>query len=155
MKKLIVIMDRGSLHGYQLVGGKRGKSDRIQTVHSHDNVEAHIRFGRRVTDQAGRFPAGNGGGRSSGGMSRGEHHNFEIETEKRLIQLQAETVKELLNGDKYDGWYLAAPQSMNQRVLDQLDPSSRERLEKNLAADLTKVHPQEILSRFKEAEPVS
>jgi hypothetical protein len=152
MKKIIVLMDLACLHGYRLVRDEIGNSERLEAVHHHDNADAHTRFGQRVSDQAGRFPSGNG--TRGGAMSQGEDHNSRIETERRLIHLQVEQLKRLLDAEHYDAWYFAAPHAINHRIIDQLDDGHRRRLHKNLPADLTKMQPIQVLERFKAADPI-
>jgi len=152
MKKLIVLMDMGCLYGYKLVRDELGGGDRLEAIHRHDNVDAHLRYGEKVTDQAGRFASGQGG--RGGSMSQGEDHNGRAETEKRLINLQLEQLKSLLESSRYDSWYLAAPGSMNNRIIEGLPSNHRNRLHKNLTADLTKLPPQQVLERFRQADAV-
>lgn len=152
MKKLIVLMDLGCLYGYRLIRDEIGGSDRLEAVHRHDNVEAHTRFGERVTDQAGRFPSGHGA--RGGAMSQGEDHNGRMEAERRLISLQIEQLSALLEQSRPDAWYLAAPGTINHRIVEALPPTHRQRLHKNLAADLTKLPAQQVLERFRAADPV-
>lgn len=152
MKKLIVLMDLGCLYGYRLVRDEIGGGDRLEVIHRHDNVDAHQRFGQKVTDQAGRFPFGHGG--RGGSLSQGEDHNGRMEIERRLVNLQLEQLKSLLESSPCDAWYLAAPGSINNRIVEGLAPGHRERLHKNLAADLTKLPPQQVLERFRAAEAV-
>ncbi|HPA20862.1 MAG TPA: host attachment protein [Verrucomicrobiae bacterium] len=152
MKKLIVLMDLGCLYGYRLVRDEIGGSDRLEAVHRHDNVDAHVRFGQKVTDQAGRFPSAKNV--RGGSMSQGEDHNGRTETERRLINIQLEQLKSLLDQSSCDAWYLAAPGNINHRIIEGLLPIHRQRLHKNLAADLTKLPPHQVLERFRAADPV-
>lgn len=152
MKKIIVLMDLGCLYGYRLVRDEPDGSDRLEPIHRHDNIEAHARFGERVTDQAGRFPSGHGA--RGGAMSQGEDHNGRTEAARRLLSLQLGQLRSLLEDARPDAWYLAAPSTINQRILDGLPEDHRRRLHKNLAADLTKLPIPQVLARFRSADPV-
>src|SRR5947208_170374 len=69
-------------------------------------TEAHGRLLDKVTDRAGRFPS-NG----SPGMSIGENHNLQLETERRLLKQVAERIETLVKNEHY--WFLAANAEIN------------------------------------------
>ena len=47
-----------------------------------------------------------------------------------------------------DGCWLAAHKEINQQILDELPPSTRNRISKNLPRDLTKLEQKELLDQF-------
>ncbi len=118
----------------------------LQLIKHYENTDAHARQGERLTDQAGRFPGGKSG--EAGGMGYGENHNEKSETRKRLIERLAKSLNDLLEEEKFDGWFLAAPKEINQQVLDRLENGASALLKKNLSLDLTKAGKKELLERF-------
>jgi hypothetical protein len=146
MKKLIVVMDLGCLKGFRVSKDELSGAERIEVLEEFENPDAHARFGDKVTDQAGRFPGGSNG---HGVMSQGEKHLNE--QRKRLLRQLTERLHGLLRREGCDIWHLGASREINHRVLESLDADARSRLRKNLAADLTKIPPNELLERFRAA----
>ena len=149
MKKLIVVMDLGCLKGYRVTREEDTGREKVEMVTELESPEAHQRVRDKVTDQAGRFPAGNGNG--SGGLSQGEAHNLASEHERRTVKLWADSLLHLVRKEGCDLWYLGAAKAINHRVVDSLAPDVRSRLKKNLAADLTRLSASEVLERFRTA----
>lgn len=147
MKKLIVVMDLGCLRGFRVSKDEMSGAERIEMLEEFENPEAHARFGSTVSDQAGRFPGG--GPNGHGAMSQGEKHL--TEQRRRLVRQLADRVHGLVRREGCEVWHLGAAREINQRVLDCLDADVRGRLRKNLAADLTKLAPAELLERFRAA----
>ena len=81
-------------------------------------------------------------------MARGEAHGLEQEEERRLIAQVAEKIAALIKEENPDRWQLAAPQTINSRILDALDPSVRESLAGNEKHDFTKLPTLEVGRRF-------
>ena len=98
---------------------------------------------KQIGDQAGRFSSD-----GSPGMARGEAHGLEQEEERRLIAQVAEKIAALIKEENPDRWQLAAPQTINSRILDALDPSVRESLAGNEKHDFTKLPTLEVGRRF-------
>jgi hypothetical protein len=81
-------------------------------------------------------------------MSDGERHNIEFEKRKRLARRLAERVNALMRRDDVDICYLAASKEINHQILEEVEPRLRAKIEKNLAADLTKINKSELLQHF-------
>ena len=145
MNILIVVVDLGHFKVYR-VTKKILESPRIEHLKSYDNIEAHTRFGEKLSDDAGRF--GLIGGKK-GVKGYGEPHNIKLESKKKLIKNISDDINKLINTKKCDKWYLAAGKSINKQVIENLDPSVREKLDKNILSDLTKKHKTDLLSFFK------
>ncbi len=147
MKKLIVVMDLGCLRGFRVSKDELSGTERIEMLEEFENPDAHARFGNTVSDQAGRFPGG--GPNGHGAMSQGEKHL--TEQRRRLVRQLADRVQNLVRREGCDVWHMGAARDINHRVVEILDADVRSRLRKNLAADLTKVAPQDLLERFRAA----
>lgn len=105
-----------------------------------------------VSDQAGRFPRGEGTTKSTG-MEQGEAHSREQERERRLIQALAERINRILVEADVPKWNLAAPRSICNRVRAALDPAVRDALTRVEMVDLTKEPLLEIEARFAPSNP--
>jgi hypothetical protein len=120
------------------------RTPRLELLEQFDNPEAHGRLGDKVSDLSGRFPRGTGGA----GMSDGERHNIELEMRKRFVRQLAQRLNALARGPDIERCLLAASKEINNSLVEQLEPQVRAKIEKNLPADLTKLHHAEILARF-------
>ena len=96
-----------------------------------------------ASDQAGRFNSD-----GSEGMSRGEAHGLEREEERRLIAQLAERIGGVIDTESPAGWFLAAPKSINARLLEGLGSERQRTLRENRAQDLCKLGGNELGKRF-------
>jgi hypothetical protein len=145
MKKIIIVADLGHFKAYE-VSKNPMESPRIELKKSYDIIEAHGKLGDKLSDEAGRFGV-NGGKKGIKGY--GEPHNIKLENKKRLIKQIAGDINDLIKRARLSRWYLAASKNINNQLIENLEPSVRTRLEKNVMADLTKKHKSEILDYFK------
>ena len=75
-------------------------------------------------------------------------HEEEREEERRLIGQLAERIGAAVGGGGAEKWVLAAPQTINARLLEELDPSLRERMIGNEKHDFTKLPTLEVGRRL-------
>lgn len=143
--KLVVLTNLGNLRAYRVEYEAGESSPRLTQVEGLSLIDAHHKLGDRVSDQAGRFPSANGNG---SGMSIGENHNLELENGRRLLKQMASSINDLVQRENPELWFLAAPQEINQRIVDGLDAGVRSRLTKNSHADLVKTPKADILGHF-------
>lgn len=117
--------------------------NQITEVSNEELDDGPQRVGEMTTDQAGRF-------RSDGtpGMAQGDAHGLEREEERRLIGQLAERIGAVVGGGGAEKWVLAAPQTINARLLEELDPSLRERMIGNEKHDFTKLPTLEVGRRL-------
>jgi hypothetical protein len=149
MDKLIITVDLGHFRAFRVKEEPVGKG-KIDLIESYDSLEAHGKLSAKITDQAGRFRLGGGKGCAAKAKGYGEPHNIRLEADKRLTKLMAKDICTLLTRENnYDTWYFAAPDEINSRVLDNLDPVFKSRLGKNVTANLTKFKKLDILKYFK------
>jgi hypothetical protein len=145
MNKLIIVVDLGHFKVYR-VSKNILESPRIDILRSYDNLEAHTRLGEKLSDDAGSF--GLMGGKK-GVKGYGEPHNIKLEAKKKQIKNITDDINNLIKKNKCNEWYLAAGKSLNNQIIDNIDPSVRAKLKMNIISDLTKKHKTELLSLFK------
>jgi hypothetical protein len=144
---LLIVTDRGTFKAYTLEPTpQRGAAPRLREA--FDIRDAHGRYEDKVTDQAGAFPAGGTGGQ---GNSIAEHMSFEMETDARIFRVIAGEITSLLNQHQPRSWSFAAPAEINDAILDRVEPSWRGHLERNVARDLVKIAPSDLLRHFEAA----
>jgi len=144
---LVVVTDLGGMKAYRLDDNQPHKVPRLELLAEFTNAEAHQRLVDQVTDLAGRFPRSRAA-RSAGAMSDGERHNIELEQRKRLVRRLAGRLNTLMRDEDVERCYLAASREMNHQLLDELDPGARNKIWKNIPADLMKVEKSELLGHF-------
>ena len=117
--------------------------NQISEIANEQFEEGPQRVGEMATDQAGRF-------RSDGspGMAQGDDHGVEREEERRLINQVAEKIAAFVRQEGGGDWKLAAPQTINSRILEELDPQIRGLLSGNEKHDFTKLPTLEVGRRF-------
>jgi hypothetical protein len=81
-------------------------------------------------------------------MSDGERHNIELESRKRMVRQLAQRVNALARPEEVECCLLAASREINHQLLAELEPGVRAKIEKIVAADLTKLERTEILRHF-------
>lgn len=145
MNKIVVVADLGHFNAYKLSKTPQG-TGKLDLIESSCSVGAHGKYSEKVTDQAGKF--GESIGKYSSAQGSGEAHNIDLENEKRMVKNIAKTISKIIKEEKCDGWYLAAEKSINGQIVEFLDPAVKAKLEKNIAANLTKADKTEIASRF-------
>jgi len=146
MRRIIVVADLGHVKVYEMIRDPI-EGQRIELKKSYDIVDAHGRMGERLSDEAGRFAMRGG---KKGIKGYGEPHNIELESRKKLIKQISSDINEFIKDAKPSGWYLAASKGINNQILNNLEPSVKGLLKKNIVADLTKRHKSEILEYFME-----
>ena len=145
MNKIIITADLGHFRVYK-VTKEPMESARTTLIVSYDSLDAHGRLGDKLSDEAGRF--GVGGGKNGAAKGYGEPHNIKNETRKKLIKIIAQDINKIISRENCEKWYLAVPKKINKQVIDNLKPSVKSRLARNIPADLTKVEKSKILSQF-------
>jgi len=147
-KTLLVVTDLGCFKAYRLENNHPKQTPRLELVEEFNNAEAHGKLVEKVTDLSGRFPRNTGVSNATGAMSDGERHNIELESRKRMVRQLAQRLNALARSKEVERCLLAASREINPQLLEELEPQVRAKIEKNLAADLTKLDRAEILRRF-------
>jgi len=145
---LVVVTDLGCLKAYRLENHHPNYAPRLELVEEFNSADAHERLGDKVSDLAGRFPRSAGVANATGAMSDGERHNIELEKRKRLVRQLAQRLNALARSPEVERCLLAASREINHQLLEELEPQVRAKVEKSVAADLTKLDRAEILRHF-------
>jgi len=147
MTKTIAVVDLGHFKAYRISKNKN-ESARVELIDSYDIPETHGKIAEKFTDLEGRFRRGEAKGVTAAGS--GEPHNVETEIEKKVIRQIANAIKEIIAKERSPKWYLAAAEEINNQIVDNLEPSVRSKLAKNVKANLTKIDKSKILGYFEE-----
>ncbi|MBI4847804.1 MAG: host attachment protein [Nitrospirae bacterium] len=145
MSTIIITVDLGHFKAYRVTRPPVG-SAKIELVESYDSIEGLGKLSEKLSDSAGRFTGGGGEGEVAKGY--GEPHNLELETRKKLVKTIAADINALIKKEACENWHLAAAGEINKDIIKKLEPEVKARLDKNIPANLTKIHKAEILSRF-------
>ena len=153
---LIIVTDRGSLKAYKVdEAPNRGPS--LQLVQAVDLMDAHGRYKDKLTDQAGRFPVGDGGGQAGSGRHMNgiaERQGLETENDRRIFKQLADNITEVVQLSGKEGWSFAAPASIHSSIVDLLPSSVRERIVEHVKSDLVKIEPAKLASHFRSLQPI-
>lgn len=134
----LIVTDRGNLKAYRVEKPAAERPHRLQLVQAISLAEAHARTGDINTDSAGRFP---------GTGATGDRH-YEIENDRRSAKHLAEHITTVLREHSPEHWSFAAPSDINQSVLDHLEAGLRKQVVENVARDLVKLSPGDLLEHF-------
>jgi hypothetical protein len=143
---LVVLADLGTVRVFRTRATELGHAHLLE-LDPPEQPPAPEPLHAQVSDQAGRFPGGGHTG-EPGGMLRGEEHEKTAEGERRQIDAVAAIVEQVVSSEDCDTWRLAAPKSINNRLVAQLSLEIRERLVLNLHVDLVKLPLREVEQRL-------
>jgi hypothetical protein len=153
---LIIVADRGTVKAFKVdETPTRGPS--LQLAQAFNLTDAHGRYNDKLTDQAGRFPVGDGGGQAGSGRHMNaiaERQGLETENERRLHKQLADHVTEIVQAQGPEGWSFAAPASINSAVVDLLTSDIRDRIVENVKSDLVNIEPAKLPTHFESLQPV-
>ena len=145
---LVVVTDLGCFKAFRLENHQPNRAPRLELVEEFNSADAHHKLVDKVSDLAGRFPRRTGAPNSAAAMSDGERHNIELELRKRLVRQMAQRLNALARGPEVERCLLAASREINHQFLEELEPQVRAKIEKSIAADLTKLERGEIMGHF-------
>ena len=142
--KVVILTDLGNTRAFR-VFPKRTVSDPHQGPASVK--EFSIPMEEVYTDQQGAFPIGNDSNESTV-MSQGENHQKKNEHEKKRIHFIAQKIEEIISKEENKAWCLAAPETINKRLLERIPLEMQKSLLTNIKADLTHITLKELEQRF-------
>lgn len=152
---IVVVGDLGQLKAYRV--SKITGVDRLESMQvSHaqnrgtvkestvleplldiDYLEAHGRISEQMSDKTGRK-----------GNSTGEPHNSELAKEGSILKQISDDIAAIIEKESPSMWHLAFPKALNNKLNEKLNPQVKKSLKKNVAADLTKINKNKLLSHF-------
>ncbi|HZS16831.1 MAG TPA: host attachment protein [Candidatus Udaeobacter sp.] len=144
---LIIVTDRGGLKAYR-VNETPTRGPSLQLIQAFNITDAHGRLLDKVSDLAGRFPVTNGAGAHHGPGSIAERTQLATETDRRIHKELADQISKIVPRDG-KGWSFAAPAEIHGAIVDLLPAAVRDRIVEHVKADLVKVEPAKLVSRFR------
>jgi Protein required for attachment to host cells len=144
--KLIIVVDLGLVKAYR-VDLTPQRTPRLQQLEQLVLDEAHSRLKDRVSDLAGRQGTRT---QKSSSAPKANDQNLKLEAKRRLIRQIAGRITDLIQQNAKNGCWLAAPKEINLQILNELSPAARERIQKTVPCDFTKLTPAEVLEHFLE-----
>ncbi|HEX8678428.1 MAG TPA: host attachment protein, partial [Chthoniobacterales bacterium] len=127
---LVVVADRGTVKAFK-VNETPNRGPGLQIVRAFDLTDAHGRYQDKLSDQAGRFPVGDGGGQAGSGRHMNgiaERQGLETENDRRIFKELAQNIAEVIKTEAPEGWSFAAPSQLQPRILELLPTDVRERI---------------------------
>ena len=153
---LVITADRGSLKAYRVAETpNRGPS--LQLVQAVELTDAHGRYQDKLTDQAGRFPVGDGGGQAGSGRHMNgiaERQGLETENDRRIFRQLANSIADVVKTEGTEGWSFAAPAHIYSSISELLPNEARERIVEHVKADLVKTEPAKLAQHFRSLQPI-
>jgi hypothetical protein len=146
-KKLLVAMDSGRFKAFRVEYSRHFSHPRLCPLEDWD-TDVNKRISEQVTDQRGQFSKGARSFAAVNDMADGERHNLDLEMRRRAVKSMADRIDELLKKEDVDGCFVAARKEIYDAVMDSLGRPARDRVEMHLAANLTKLNPDQILSQL-------
>ncbi len=143
---LIIVADRGSLKAYR-VDATPNRGPSLHLIRAFDITDAHGRLSDKVTDQAGRFPPGNGDARHASSMA--ERTGLDTENDRRIHKQISEHIATIVKGEGMGGWSFAAPASIHSAVVNALPEDVRARVVEFVKSDLVKIEPAKLAAHFR------
>lgn len=149
--KLIIVADLGLLRAYRVVHNQFSRTPHLELLEELQPEAAHTKWRDQLTDQAGRFPRGDGANHFTGSISAGERHDLREEQQRRIIGRLAGHINRLLADDDVAACSLAASAPIHRVLLQEVRESVRPKIQQVLASDLAKTEPRELLNHFQQA----
>jgi hypothetical protein len=144
--KLLIVTDLGLLKAYRCEMSP-SQTARLEPLREVVLEEASTRFDDKVTDVAGRR---SGPTQRDWGAPIADDHNLRLETRRRVIKDIAQQIQQLVQREENEGVWLAADPEINPRILEELPPPIRSRIEKIVPRDLIKAGEKELIGHFLE-----
>ncbi len=152
---LIIVTDRGSLKAYK-VTETPARGAGLRLVQAFETTDAHGRYQDKLTDQAGRFPVGDGigggGGRHQNSIA--ERQGMEAENDRRIFRQLADSITEVVRREGTEGWSFAAPASIHTAVVELLPAEVRDRIVEHVKSDLVNIELASLPQHFRSLQPI-
>jgi hypothetical protein len=142
--KLIIVTDLGLFKAYRCEMTSQ-QTPRLEPLKEVVLEETSTRFNEQVTDMAGRR---SGPTQKDWAAPIADDHNLRLETRRRLIKEIAAEIEGLVQQEGHEGVWLAADAELTPRILEELPPPVRSRIEKNVSRNLIKAGEKELIGHF-------
>ncbi len=152
---IIVVGDLGQLKAYRVSNitsvdrqetmqvshaQKRGtekESTNLELIFDTDYLAAHSRISEQMSDKAGNQK-----------NASGEPHNAALQQESSILKQISTDIASLIKQESPSMWHLSFPKATSKKLNEKLDPQVKQSLKKCVAADLTKIDRNKLLSHF-------
>ena len=146
---LVVVADLGNFKAYRWDGDEFHSTPRLELIDAFETVDARSKRVRNTLTVLERRSAnGASNPRLAGAGSDGEQHNMHLEKRRRLARQMAEGVTALLRSPEIERCFFAAPQEINHQIVERIPLGTRQKIEKNLTLDLTKIDKSVLIDDF-------
>jgi hypothetical protein len=137
-------MDSGRLRAFRIEPDGVNSPRFVQIEDRQTTAEDHL--SDLVSDQKGQFGKGSRGHNAV--SASGEPHNIDLEIRRRAIKVFARVANEVADRERPEEIYFAASSEINQLALEAMGKNMRDRIRKNITANLTGLRTPEIIARF-------
>jgi len=146
---LVVVADLGNFRAYHWDGDELHSTPRLELVDAFETVDARSKRVRNtLTVLEGRSANGGSNPKLAGAGSDGEQHNMHLEKRRRLVRQMAEGLTALLKPKQIERCFFAAPQEINEQIVENIPSDVRRKIEKNLTLDLTNLDKSTLIDHF-------
>jgi hypothetical protein len=142
--KLVFVADLGRLKTYRLEDSPEFSRPRLTLIEDRETEVTH-HVSEDVTDQLGRHakvPT------VAGARSDAEEHNLKLERDRRAAKIIGRRIGELIDREQVETCYFSADSRINEMVLQHVEPARRNKIQKNIPANFSKVDPDKLIQRF-------
>jgi hypothetical protein len=153
---LVIVADRGTLKAYK-VDDTPNRGPSLRLVQAFNITDAHGRLSDKLTDQAGRFPVGDGGGQAGSGRHMNaiaERQSLGDEYDRRIYRELADNIVQVLANERGAGWSFAAPSEIYPHIVDLLPRNARDSIVEHVKSDLVNIEPAKLPMHFRSLQPI-
>lgn len=117
------------------------KRKSVEIIKSSKNLDFYLKADEKYSDRKGNFTSAHSSGSN-------ENQNLKLEEERRRIQDIVEQISDLLDKYEHTSWYFAAPEAINNQIIESLDEKYKESMKMNLKLNLANTPNNKILEHF-------
>ena len=147
-RTLVIVADLGNFRAFQWDGNEFHSTPRLELIDDFETVEARGMRGNTLTVIERRAAKNASNETMVGPGSDGEQHNMELEKRRWLVRQMADRVTDLLRLKDVERCFFAAPNEINQQIIEHIGSDVRDKIEKNLSLDLTRLDKSQLIEHF-------
>lgn len=117
------------------------KRKSVEVIKSSEDLDLHLKASEKYSDRKGNFTSAHSSGSN-------ENLNLIHEEERRRIQDIVDKITEVLSKQEHESWYFAAPEAINNQIVEQLDEKNVKNMDINLKLNLANTPNDQILDHF-------
>lgn len=141
---LLIVTDLGHLKAYRVDPAFAASQPRLRIIEDvQTEVADHLSEKWTVEPvQLRKAPS------TAGASSDGQEHNLSLERRHRAVKALGKRIEDLVGREKPAEFYFAADPQINEPLLAELDPKTRDKISRNICANLSKIADDELLQKF-------